>query len=194
MKNRGLGPLGPSILDPIYVLYAFGSMLSCILCERQKISESYKLKRFGAQNQFRAARFLTVSFIGSSFNAMELVVRNKSVGGPGTTKSRDMTLDWWFVTSSEMSVLHASHVWWPIPCWKWPSPTMKNRGLGPLGPSVLDPIYVIYASGSMLSCILCERQKFSESHKLKRFGARISSEQRDLWPFCLLDLVWMQWN
>ena len=32
-KNRGLAPLGPSILDPIYVIYVFGSMLSCILCE-----------------------------------------------------------------------------------------------------------------------------------------------------------------
>ena len=76
MKNWGLGPLGPSILDPIYVIYAFGSMLSCILCERQKFSESHKLKCFGAWNQFRAARFVTVSFIGSSLNAMELVVRN----------------------------------------------------------------------------------------------------------------------
>ena len=71
---------------------------------------------------------------------------------------------------------------------------MKNRGLGPLGPSILDPTYVIYAFGSMLSCILCETQKFSESHKLKRFGARNSSEQCDLWPFGLLDVVWMQWN
>ena len=35
MKNRGLGPLGQSILDPIYVIYAFGSMLSSILCETQ---------------------------------------------------------------------------------------------------------------------------------------------------------------
>ena len=76
MKNRALGPLGPSILDPIYVIYAFGSMLSCILCERQKFSESHKLKRFGAGNQFRAGRFVTFSFIGSSLNAMELVVRN----------------------------------------------------------------------------------------------------------------------
>ena len=76
MKNRGLGPLGPSILDLIYVIYAFGSMLSCMLCERQKFSESHKLKRFGALNQFRAARFVTVSFIRSSLNAMELVVRN----------------------------------------------------------------------------------------------------------------------
>ena len=58
MKNRGLGMLGPSIL------------------EWQKFSESHKLKRFGAHNQFRAARFVTVSFIGSSLNAMELVVRN----------------------------------------------------------------------------------------------------------------------
>ena len=71
MKNRGLGPLGPSILDPIYVIYAFGSMLSCILCERQKISESHKLKRFGARNQFRAARFVTILIIARSMNAME---------------------------------------------------------------------------------------------------------------------------
>ena len=76
MKNRGLGPLGPSILDPFYVIYAFGSMLSCNLCERQTFSESHTLKRFGARNQFRAARFVTVSFIGCSLNAMELVVRN----------------------------------------------------------------------------------------------------------------------
>ena len=76
MKNRGLGPLTPSILDPFYVIYAYGSMLSCNLCELQKFSESHKLKRFGAQKQFRAARFVTVWFIGSSLNAMELVVRN----------------------------------------------------------------------------------------------------------------------
>ena len=76
MKNRGLAPLGPSILDPIYVIYAFGSMLSCILFERQKFSESHKLKRFGAQNQIRATRFVTVSFTGCSLNAIELVVRN----------------------------------------------------------------------------------------------------------------------
>ena len=84
-KNRGLGPLGPSILDPIYVIYVFGSMLSCILCEWQKFSESHKLKRFGARNQFkrfgarnqfRAAPFVAVSSIGSSLNVMELVVRN----------------------------------------------------------------------------------------------------------------------
>ena len=76
MKNRDMGPLGPSNLDPIYVIYAFGSMLSCILCERQKFSESHKLKRFGAWNQFRAARFVTFWFIGCGLNAMELVVRN----------------------------------------------------------------------------------------------------------------------
>ena len=76
MKNRGLNPLGPSFLDPIYVIYAFGSMLSCILCERQNFSESHKLKRFGARNQFRAARFVTASFIGCSMNAIELTVWN----------------------------------------------------------------------------------------------------------------------
>ena len=76
MINRGLGPLGPSILDPMYVIYAFGSMLSCILRERQKFSESHKLKRFGARNQFRAARFVTVLIIARSMNAMEWVVKN----------------------------------------------------------------------------------------------------------------------
>ena len=74
--NRGLRPLGPSILDPIFEIYVFGSMLSCILCEWQKFSESHKLKRFDARNQFRAARFVAVSSIGSSLNVMELVVRN----------------------------------------------------------------------------------------------------------------------
>ena len=76
MKNRGLGPLGPSILDPIYVIYVFGSMLSCILCERQKFSESHKLKRFGARNQFRAARFVTFLIIAHSISAMKWVVEN----------------------------------------------------------------------------------------------------------------------
>ena len=76
MKNRGLGPLGQSIVDPIYVMYAFGSMLSCILYERQKFSESHKLKRFGARNQFRAAQFVTVWFIGCSLNAMKWVIQN----------------------------------------------------------------------------------------------------------------------
>ena len=76
MKNRGVWPLDPSILDPIYVIYAFGSILSCILCESKIFLESHKLKRFGSQNQFRAARFVTVLFIGCSLNAMELVVRN----------------------------------------------------------------------------------------------------------------------
>ena len=54
----------------------FGSMLSCILCERQTFSESHKLKRFGARNQFRAARFVTVLIIARSMNAMEWVVKN----------------------------------------------------------------------------------------------------------------------
>ena len=76
MKNLDLGPLGILILDPIYVIYAFGSMLSCILCERQKISESHKLKHFSVRNQFRAAQFVTVSFIWCSMNAVEWVVRN----------------------------------------------------------------------------------------------------------------------
>ena len=74
MKNLGLGPLGPWILDPIYVSYAFGSMLSCILCERQTFSESHKLNRFGARNQLRAAQFVTVLIIARSINAMEWVI------------------------------------------------------------------------------------------------------------------------
>ena len=76
MKNRDLGPLGPSILDPIYVIYVFGSMLSCILCVSQKFSESHKLKRFGAWNKFRAAGFVTVFIIARSISAMKWVVEN----------------------------------------------------------------------------------------------------------------------
>ena len=76
MKNLGPGPLTSWDMDPIYVISAFWSMLSCILCERQKFSESHKLKRFGAQNEFRATRFVIVSFIESSMIALELVVRN----------------------------------------------------------------------------------------------------------------------
>ena len=34
------------------------------------------MKHFGARNQFRAARFVTVSFIGCGMNAMDLVVQN----------------------------------------------------------------------------------------------------------------------
>ena len=110
MKNRDLGPLGPSILDPIYAINAFGPMLSCILCERQKISGSHKLKRFGARNQFRAARFVTVLIIARSINAMEWVVENQCVCCLGTINIQDTTSDRLFLTSSEMSVLHASHV------------------------------------------------------------------------------------
>ena len=76
MKNRDLGPLGSSILGPINMIYVFGSMLSCILCERQKFSASHKLKRFGAWNQFRAVRFVTVLIIARSISAMKWVVEN----------------------------------------------------------------------------------------------------------------------
>ena len=69
---------------------------------------------------------------------------------------------------------------------------MKIRGLGPLGPSILDPIYVIYAFGSILSCILSETQKFKKVTNWSALVPKISSEQRDLWPFRLLDAVWMQ--
>ena len=169
MKNRGLGPLWPPILDPIYVICAFGSMLSCILCERQKFSESHKLKRFGAWNQFRAARFVTVLIITRSMNAMEWVFRNTSVGGIGTTKSRDMTLDWWLLTSSGMSVLQAVMANTTL---KMTKSNYAKSWSGTTRTINLDPIYVIYAFGSMLPCILCERQKCSESHKLKRFGAQ----------------------
>ena len=87
------------------------------------------------------------------------------------TKRRDMTLDWWLLTSSEMSFCMLA----PIPRWKWLCPTMKNRGLGPLGPSILDPIYVIYAFGSMLSCILCERQNFFRKSQIEALWCPKSS-------------------
>ena len=60
----------------MYVICAFGSMLSCILYERQKFLESHKLKRFGDPYHFRAARFETVFIIARSINAIEWVVKN----------------------------------------------------------------------------------------------------------------------
>ena len=69
------------------------------------------------------------------------------------------------------------------------SPTMKNHALEPLGPSILDPMYVIYAFGSMLSCILCERQNFQKVTNWSALVPEISSEQRDLWPFWLLHVA-----
>ena len=71
---------------------------------------------------------------------------------------------------------------------------MKNRDLGPLGPSNLDPIYVIYVFGSMLSCILCERQKFQKVTNWSALVPDINSEQRDLWPFWLMPVALIQWN
>ena len=56
------------------------------------------------------------------------------------------------------------------------------------------PHIVIYAFGSMLSCILCERQNFQKVTNWSALVPEISPEQRDLWPFGLLDVVWMQWN
>ena len=44
MQNHVLGLLGPSILDPIYVIFAFGSMLSCILWERQKFFRKSRIE------------------------------------------------------------------------------------------------------------------------------------------------------
>ena len=55
----------------------------------------------------------------------------------------------------------------------------KNRGLAPLGPSILDPIYVIYVFGSMLSCILWEWQDFQKVTNWSALVPGISSEQRD---------------
>ena len=164
-------------------------MLSCSLCERQKFSESHKLKRFGARNQVRAARFMTVSFIGCSMNAIELVVRNLSVGGLGTTKSRDMTLVWWLLTSSEMSVLHVSHVWWPIPRWKWLSNYEKSSsgttGIINFGPHICDICLWIDA----LLYSLWETKNFRKVTNWSSLVPEISSEQRDLWPFWLLHVA-----
>ena len=69
-----MGPLGPSILDPIYVIYAFGSMLSCILQWETKIfRKSQMKKRFGARNQFRAAHLWPFGLLDHSLNAMSQI-------------------------------------------------------------------------------------------------------------------------
>ena len=66
---------------------------------------------------------------------------------------------------------------------------MKNIGLGPLGSWIMDPIYVIYAFGSMLSCILCERQKIQKATNGSALVPEICWEQRNLWPFWLLPVA-----
>ena len=58
-----------------------------------------------------AAQFLTVLFIGCSMNVMNWAVGKKCVCGLGTTNSQYVPSDLCFLTSSEMSVLHASHIW-----------------------------------------------------------------------------------
>ena len=55
---------------------------------------------------------------------------------------------------------------------------MKYLGPGPLGPWIMDPIYVICAFGSTLSYIFCERKSQIEAP----FDSEISSEQHNLWP------------
>ena len=149
------------------MIYAFGLMLSCILCERQKISESHKLKCFGARNQFRAAGFVTVLIIAHSISAIKWVVENEPVCGLGTTNSQDMTSDRWFLTSSEISIFHASHSdhqFW--------TPYMWSMSLDRCSPvfSVRD-------------------KKFQEVTNWSALVPEINSEQRDLWPFWLLPVA-----
>ena len=71
---------------------------------------------------------------------------------------------------------------------------MKNLGTGPVDPLIMDPTYVIYAFGSMLSSILCERQKIQKVTNWSALVPEISSEQCDLWSFHLLHGAEMQWN
>ena len=59
----------------------------------------------------------------------------------------------------------------------------KNRGLGPLGPSILDPIFVIYAFVSMLPVFSVRDKNFQKVTNWSALLPEISSEQRDLWPF-----------
>ena len=130
-----------------------------------KISESHKLKRFSTRNQFKAAPFVTVWIIACSINAMETVVCNYCVDGLETTNSRYVTLDRCPLTSSEMSVLHASHSMLKNPLWKILVRDHSDHEIWTLY------MWSLPFDRSSRSCILCERQKISESHKLKHFGA-----------------------
>ena len=194
MKNCDLGLLGQSNLDPIYVIYVFGSMLSCILCERQKISESHKLKRSGSWNQFRAARLVTVLIIARSINRMKWVVENYCVCGLGTTNSQEMTSDRWFLTSSEMSVLQASHVkgqhhaendqvqLWKIVFWDHSDHQIWTPYMWSMSLDRCSPVFSV------------RDKHFQKVTNWSALVPEISSAQRDLWPFRIFDLVWMQWN
>ena len=75
-----MGAMGLIIMKGYYRLTSNETSTLICVClgevDEKVISESPKLKRFGAQNQFKAALFVTVSFIGCSFNAMELMVQN----------------------------------------------------------------------------------------------------------------------
>ena len=85
-----------------------GTTLTIVGQRKSKLKKA-KLKRFSGRNQFRAAQFVTVLIIACTIKAMVWAVRNKCVSGLLTTNSCYMTLDWWLLTSSEMSDLHASH-------------------------------------------------------------------------------------
>ena len=189
MKNHGPGPLGPWNMNPIYVINSLGSMFSCILWEIQKNSESHKLRRFSARNQFRAAPFVTVWIIACSINAMERVVSYSCEGVLGKRNSRYMTLDRWHLTFSEMSVLQASHtaLKMTVLLWKiWVQDHSDHQFWTP---------YMSSMPLDRCSPVFSLRDK--NFHKVTNWSAlvpEISSEQRDLWPFGLLDVVWMQWN
>ena len=123
--------------------------------ERQNSSESHKLKHYGARNQFRAAQFVTVSFIGCSKNAMDLVANT-------TLK---MTVQLWKIVVWD----HSDHQFW--------TPYMCSMTLDRCSPvfSVRD-------------------KNFQKVTNWSTLVLEISSEQRDLWPFGLLDVVWTNWN
>ena len=94
-ENIGPGPLGPWIMDTIYVICVFGSMLTPFLWETQFFKKS-QIEALLSQKtvQINTSCDLVLIFgIACDINAIEWVVRNLYVGVLGTTNRWDMTLD-----------------------------------------------------------------------------------------------------
>ena len=163
-------------------------MISCILWE------SHKLKSFSAWNQFKAARFVT-NYGKSWFGTTQTInfgpyICDQCLWIDALLHSLWMTNIFrksqiealWCPESVQSSAIcdrfvygkivvgdHLDHQFW--------TPYMWSMSLDRCSPafSVND-------------------KHFQKVTNWSALVPGISSEQRDLWPFRLLDLVWMQWN
>ena len=133
--------------------------------------------------------------ISGRFNSLESLSGKMAQEGHGfnlclseITNSRDMTSDRCFLTSSEMSVLHASHVLWPIPRW-WLNPTMKNLVWDHSDYKFWNPYMWSMPLDRCSPAFSVRDNNFQKVTNWSALVPEISSEQRDLWPFWLLSVA-----